>query len=102
MKANTKVVLDYVVEHDGEDFTAKDIAAALSFTPRQVNGIITAAFCRYKDADKNIIPLMEREEKEVQLADGTHEKVKFIRLTDAGRNFDVEADEKAKAAAKDA
>ena len=30
MKANTKAVLDYVVEHDGEDFTAKDIAAALS------------------------------------------------------------------------
>ena len=45
---------------------------------------------------------MERVEKEIKLSDGTHEKVKFIKLTEAGRNFDPEADEKAKAAAKDA
>ena len=102
MKANTKAVLDYVVANDGKDFTAKDIAADLGLTPRQVNGIITAAFCRYKDVDKNIVPLMERVEKEIELSDGTHEKVKFIKLTEAGRNLDPEADEKAKAAAKDA
>jgi len=36
---------------------------------------------------------MVREEAEVELADNTHKKVKFIRLTDAGRDFDPEAPE---------
>lgn len=101
MKANTKAVLDYVVENDGKDFTAKDIAADLGLTARQVNGIITAAFCRYKNADKESIPLMERVEKEIKLEDGTHEKVKFIKLTEAGRSFDPEKDEAEKAAKKE-
>ena len=34
-----------------------------------------------------------REEAEVELADGTHKKVKFIRLTDDGRNWDPNAEE---------
>ena len=36
---------------------------------------------------------MFREEAEVQMEDGSHKKVKFIRLTDAGRAFDPEATE---------
>ena len=33
-----------------------------------------------------------REEAEVELTDGTHQKVKFLRLTDAGKALDVNAD----------
>jgi hypothetical protein len=33
-----------------------------------------------------------REEAEVELADGTHKKVKFIRLTDDGRNWNPDAE----------
>jgi hypothetical protein len=52
---------------------------------KSVNGIVTSAFQKKG--------LMTREEAEVELADGSHKKVKFIRLTDAGRDFDPEATE---------
>jgi DNA-binding MarR family transcriptional regulator len=85
LKENSKKVLAYVVEHDGEDFTAKDIAEETGLEVRSVNGIITSAFQKKG--------YMVREEAEITLENGTHDKVKFIRLTDAGRAFDPEAPE---------
>lgn len=85
LKENSRKVFDYVKAHDGEDFTAKDIAAALDLDPKVVNGIITSAFQRKS--------LMARIEAEVENADGTHDKVKLIQLTDAGREFDPDAPE---------
>ena len=79
LKENSRKVYDYVVAHDGEDFTAKDIADALGLDVKQVNGIVTAAFQRKG--------LMAREE--VAITGGT---VKYIRLTDEGRSFDPNAD----------
>ena len=84
MKENTRKIFDYVKEHDGEDFTAKDINAALGFeSARSVNGSITAFVKK---------GLMVRVEAEVENADGTHDKVKLIQLTDAGREFDPDAE----------
>ena len=48
------------------------------------------AFQRHKDEEKNEVPLMERVVAEVEEADGTHSKVKLIKLTDEGRNITVE------------
>ncbi len=83
LKENSKLVFNYVKEHDGEDFTANDIAEATGLEARSVNGIVTSAFQRKG--------LMERIESEIELEDGTHKKVKFIRLTDEGRVFDPNA-----------
>jgi len=83
LKENSKLVFNYVSDHDGEDFTAKDIADATGLNVRQVNGIVTSAFQKKG--------LMAREEAEIKLEDGTHDKVKFIRLTEKGRAFDPEA-----------
>ena len=83
LKENAKTVFTYVKEHSGEDFTAADIAAATGLEVRSVNGIVTSAFQRKG--------LMERVPAEVELADGTHKQVKFIRLTDAGAAFDPDA-----------
>lgn len=80
LKPNSKLVLDYVKTHDGEDFTATDIAAATGLEVKSVNGIITSAFQKKG--------LMERVPAEIELSDGSHKTVKFIRLTDAGRDFD--------------
>ena len=80
LKENSLIVFNYVKEHDGEDFTAKDIAAATGLTDKQVNGIITSAFQRKG--------LMVREEVEV-----TGGKVKYVRLTDEGKVFDPPAAE---------
>lgn len=84
MNPNTLAVWNFLVEHQDEDFTAIDIAEALGIEVKSVNGIITSAFQRKG--------LAAREEREVELADGSHHKVKFIRLTDAGKDFDPTAD----------
>ncbi len=84
MKQATKDIFNYIKAHDGEDFTAKDIAAALDMNVKSVNGSVTA----FQKKE-----YVYREEAEAELADGTHEKVKLIRLTDAGREFDVDAAE---------
>ena len=97
MKANSYNVFEYVKEHEEENITAKDVANALGLDPRQVNGIITAAFQRHREevnGEKVIIPLMERVEGELEIEteDGKakHERVKFIKLTDAGREFEYQ------------
>lgn len=94
LKENSRLVYDFVKAHDGEDFTAKDIAEAVGLSDRSVNGIITAAFQRHKDAEKNEIPLMVRVPAEIEDPEtGLHKTVKFIQLTDAGRAFDPDAEE---------
>ena len=85
LKPNSIAVFNFVKENDGADFTAQDIADALGLEVKSVNGIVTSAFQKKG--------LMLREEAEIELADNSHKKVKFIRLTDAGREFDPEATE---------
>lgn len=84
LKENSRIVLDYVKNNDGEDFTAQDIADATGLGVKSVNGIITSAFQKKG--------FMERVEAEVELEDGTHKRVKFIKLTDAGREHDFDAE----------
>ena len=94
LKDNSKLVFNFVKQHDGEDFTAQDIADAINLGVRQVNGIITSAFQRHKDKDKNEIPLMQRVVAEiVDPETGLHKPVKFIQLTDVGREFDPDAED---------
>lgn len=94
LKENSKIVFDFVKAHDGEDFTAQDIADATNLSVRSVNGIITSAFQRHKDADKNEVPLMVRVPAEIEDPEtGLHKPVKFIQLTDEGRVFDPNAEE---------
>lgn len=96
LKENSRKIYDYVKENDGADFTAADIAEALGLPVKSVNGSITAAFQRHTevgpDGEKVTVPLMVREEAEVEAEDGTHAKVKFIRLTDAGKAFNPDAE----------
>lgn len=93
LKENSRKVFDYVKEHDEEDFTAQDIANAVDLSVRSVNGIITSAFQRHKDADKNEVPLMVRVPAEIEDPEtGLHKAIKLIQLTDAGREFDPDAE----------
>lgn len=90
LKQNSRLVYDYVKEHEDENITANDIAEATGLSSRQVNGIITMAFQRHKDENKNEVPLMERIPAEIELDDGSHKPIKLIKLTDEGRNITVE------------
>lgn len=93
LKENSKMVYDYVKAHEAENITANEIAEATGLTSRQVNGIITMAFQRHKDEDKNDLPLMERIPGEATTdAKGKAVIPKYIKLTDAGRAIEVETE----------
>lgn len=85
MKENTRKVFDYLKDNTDKDLTAADVAEALDLEKRQVDGIFTSALQR-----KN---LGIREVGEIELADGSHQKVKYLRLTEDGMTFDPDAQE---------
>ena len=83
---NSKKLITFLQANNGEDFTAQDVADALGFEKKnKVDGAFTSAIQRKG--------LGFREEAEIELADGTHQKVKFLKLNDAGMAFDVNATE---------
>ena len=86
------VVLNYLKEHDGEDFVAADIAEALGMEKKSVDGIITSGLQRKG--------LSERIPAEIELEDGSHKTVKLIKATAAGLAYDHEAALAEDAAAK--
>lgn len=85
MKPNTIAVLNYLKENNGKDLTAAEVAETLGLEKRQVDGIFTSAIQRKQ--------LGFREEAEITLADNSHQKVKYLRLTEAGLAFDPAAAE---------
>lgn len=84
MKENSKKVLNYLKEIAGADVTAADVAETLGLEKRQVDGIFTSALARKG--------LGVRVPAEIELDDGTHKAVKFLKLTDAGIAFDPDAE----------
>jgi hypothetical protein len=87
MKENSKKVLNYLKEINGENVTAADVASALDLEKRSVDGIFTSAIQRKG--------LGVRTPAEIELEDGTHKQVKFLSLTPAGMAFDPDATEEA-------
>lgn len=85
MSENSRKVFDYMMSIGDTDVTANDIAEALGLSPRSVNGIITQAFQKKG--------FMERIPAEVENPDGTHRSVKLIKLTEAGKQLDPDAEE---------
>lgn len=86
MKENTKTVITYL-QGLAEDVnvTAADVAAALDMEKRSVDGIFTSAVQRKGFGVR--VPA------EIELEDGTHKPVKFLKLTEAGRALDVNAED---------
>lgn len=84
MKENSVKVLNYLKGINGADVTSGDVADALGLEKRQVDGIFTSAIQRKG--------LGIRVPAEVELEDGTHKAVKFLKLTDAGMAFDPAAE----------
>lgn len=86
LSENSKRVLDYVKEHDGDSFTANDIAEALGLNPRSVNGTVTAL------QRKELVARVPAEiEVETEEGKTVTKKINFIELTDEGREFDPDA-----------
>ena len=84
MTEKSKAVLNYLKEHDGEDLTSGDVALALGVEKRSIDGTFTSL---QKKGYGVRVPA------EVELEDGTHKAVKFLKLTDEGFNVDPDADD---------
>ena len=85
MKENSKAVLNYLKQINGADVTSADVADALGLEKRQVDGIFTSALQRKGYGVR--VPA------EIELDDGSHKQVKFLRLTDVGMELDPDAEE---------
>lgn len=80
---NSLKVLNYLKENQGVNMTAADIAAALGFEKKSVDGIVTSGLQRKGYAER--IPA------EIEMEDGSHKQVKFIQATAEGLAYDHEA-----------
>lgn len=87
MKPNTVSVVNYLKSVNGQDVTAADVADALGLDKRQVDGIFTSALQRKGFGER--IPA------EIELEDGSHKAVKFLRLTAEGLALDPNAPDEA-------
>jgi len=85
MKESTKQVFAYLQGLNGENVTAADVAEALDLDKRKVDGIFTSAIQRKGYGIR--VPA------EVELEDGTHKAIKFLKLTEAGQALDLDAPE---------
>ena len=95
-------VLNYLKGIGDANVTAADIAAALDMEVKTINGVVTAGLIRGKDLAVRVPAQIE-----VDGEDGSKivKDVKFIKLTDAGKNYDHDAalaEDAAAKAAKDA
>lgn len=77
------MVLDYLKGIGDENVTSEDIAKALDMTKKSVDGVVTSGLQKKG--------LTERIPAEIELEDGTHKTVKFIKVTEAGYAYDHEA-----------
>lgn len=82
MKENTKKVFEYLKGIGNDNVTAADVANILGLEKKSVDGIFTSAI--QKKGYGVRVPT------EVELDDGTHKTVKFLKLTDDGMALDLD------------
>ena len=86
MKNNTEAVIKFLQANKGLDFTAQDVAQALSLDVRVVNGIFTAL-----QRDHKVFGQLGMRVPATIDVDGTPKDVKYLVLTSAGLALDVDA-----------
>ena len=91
------VVLDYLKSIGDENVTAADIAAAVGMEKKSVDDIVTSVLIRNKGLAERIPAQIEVTDDE---GNTKYQDVKFIKLTEAGKNYDHDAALAQDAAAK--
>lgn len=91
------VVLDYLKSIGDQNVTAADIAEAVGMEKKSVDGIVTAGLIRNKNYAERVPAQIEVTDDEGNVK---YQDVKFIKLTEAGQNYDHEAALAQDAAAK--
>ena len=83
LSENAKKVLTYLQDIDNVDVTVHDVSEAIGLPVNSITGTFNSFVKK---------GLGERVEAEVEIEDGSHKKVKFLKLTDAGMSFDPAAE----------
>lgn len=86
LKDTTKKIMEYLRAHDGEDLTSEDVANALGMSKRSVDG----SFTSFQNENKK---WGYREEGGVVVENGKPKVIKYLRLTEAGKTVDLDAEE---------
>ena len=84
MSENAKKVLAYLKSVNGENVTVHDVSEALDIPVNSVTGTFSSFVKK---------GLGVRECAEIEIEDGTHKQVKFLKLTDAGIAYDPVVEE---------
>ncbi len=84
LSENAKVVMEKLQELEGADVTVHDLSEAIGLPVNSITGTFNSFVKK---------GLGERVIAEVELEDGSHKTVKFLKLTDAGQALDVNATE---------
>ena len=82
LSENAKVVMRRLQELEDADVTVHDLSEDIGLPVNSITGIFNSFVKK---------GLGERVIAEVELEDGSHKKVKFLKLTDAGLALDVDA-----------
>ena len=80
---NAKTILEFLQKHKDEDLTAQDVAESTGLNKKTVDGSFTLVFQKRGYG--------KRQQMEIELADGSHQTVKFLRLTEAGLKLDPDS-----------
>lgn len=83
MSENTMKIMNLLQENPSTNYTTADIADATGLTAKQVVGGFNSFVKK---------GLGERVEAEIELDDGSHDKVKFLKLTEAGLAWTPESE----------
>lgn len=91
MSDNSVKILKYLQSIGDEDVTAADVADALGLSVKVVNGAFTMSIAMATQVKKNpnVVPLGFRQVATVEFTDGSTGEVTFLKLTDAGKNYQV-------------
>ena len=84
LSENAKVIMKRLQELEGADITVHDLSEDIGLPVNSITGTFNSFVKK---------GLGERVTAEVELEDGSHKTVKFLKLTDAGLNLDVDATE---------
>ena len=82
LSENAKIVMRRLQELEGADVTVHDLSEDIGLPVNSITGIFNSFVKK---------GLGERVIAEVELEDGSHKTVKFLKLTDAGLALDVDA-----------
>lgn len=90
MTENSKLVFEFLKKNYGKEFTKHELVEKVDVTMATVNGSVNGLVLKgYATERVEVIPAKYKGQKDVE--------IRFVTLTEAGKNFDPDEEERKKA-----